>query len=55
MLYMCIEYHIYIYKRTANTHTLTHTHSHTHTHTHTRTHARTHTDCSRNWVLILVI
>ena len=26
----------------------------THTHTITHTHTRAHTDCSRNWVLILV-
>ena len=31
-----------------------HTHSHTYTHTYIHTHARAHTDCSRNWVLILV-
>ena len=29
--------------------------THTHTHTHTHTIACTHNDCSRNWVLILVV
>ena len=29
-------------------------HTHTHTYTHTYTHTHTYTDCSRNWVLILV-
>ena len=28
--------------------------THTHTHTRARARARAHTDCSRNWVLILV-
>ena len=36
----------------ARTHALTHARTHAHTHTHTHTH--THSDCSRNWVLVLV-
>ena len=38
----------------AHAHTHTHTHSHTLTHARARARARVYTDCSRNWVLILV-
>ena len=37
-----------------HTHTRTRTRTHTQAHAHAHTHARTHSDCSRNWVLILV-
>ena len=54
MLYMCIEYHIYVNmyhvsaqgvdERMRNVHIIIYTqHTHTHTHTHARTHARART------------
>ena len=52
-----IHTHTHTHTRThAHTRTRTHarTHARTHTHTHTHTHTSTHSDCSRNWVLILV-
>ena len=41
-----IKYYLKIKKKALQTHT--------HTHTHTQLHTHAHTDCSRNWVLILV-
>ena len=43
-----------LHKCYMESHTRTHTRIHARTHAHTRAHTHTYSDCSRNWVLILV-